>query len=332
VSTGPDAEAVAVAPRRGLRVSHLAVLRDYGIVVAFVVLFVTLSVASNVFLSWDNLVNLAFQAAPIGIMACGGTLVFIAGGFDLSVGAIAAFAGVVAAKAYVGAGVPVWPAFILGALTGFGLGIGNGLLVTVARVNAFIATLASSIIVYGIAIAVTGGFLISIDSPAWETLGLGEAWGINYPIFAWLGFALFCGFLLWRTTFGRYVYAAGGNAEAARLSGVPVGLVRAATFAISGLSAGIAGVILASEVSTAQAESNNAGNTFDAITAIVLGGVSILGGEGAIWRAVLGAFFLQMIGNGFNLLDVRPEYQNVFKGSILVAAVALDAWARRVRQ
>lgn len=327
--TGGDTAAAALArPARRIQVSAV---RDYGIVVAFVCLFVTLSVASDVFFTWDNMTNLAFQAAPVGIMACGGALVFIAGGFDLSVGAIAAFSGVIAGKAFVGAGLPVWPAFILGALTGCGLGIGNGLLVTLGRVNAFIATLASSIIVYGISIAVTGGFLITIDSPGWETLGLGEAWGVNYPIFVWLAFALLCGFLLWRTTFGRYVYAVGGNAEAARLSGVRVGLVRAVTFAISGLSAGIAGVIFASEVSTAQAEIGNAAYTFDAITAVVLGGVSILGGEGAIWRAVLGAFFLQMMRNGFNLLDVRPEYQNVFTGGILVVAVALDAWARRTR-
>ena len=321
----------AAAPTRLWRRVHISAVRSYGIVIAFVALFATLSLASDVFLTKQNLVNLAFQAAPIGIMACGGALVFIAGGFDLSVGAIAAFSGVIAAKVYVDAGVPVWLAFVLGALTGLALGIGNGLLVTVARVNAFIATLASSIIVYGLAVAVTGGFLISIDSPAWETLGLGEIWGINYPIFVWLGFALFCGFLLSRTTFGRYVYAVGGNAEAARLSGVRVGVVRSATFAISGLSAGIAGFIIASEVSTAQAEANNAANTFDAITAVILGGVSILGGEGAIWRAVLGAFFLQMIGNGFNLLNVQPVYQNVFKGTILLAAVALDAWARRTR-
>lgn len=325
-----DAKAAA-APTRTRRRVHISAIRSYGIVFAFVALFATLSLTSDVFLTKDNLVNLAFQAAPIGIMACGGALVFIAGGFDLSVGAIAAFSGVIAAKVFVDAGVPVWLAFVLGALTGLGLGIGNGLLVTVARVNAFIATLASSIIVYGLAIAVTGGFLISIDSPSWEALGLGEIWGINYPIFVWLGFALFCGFLLSRTTFGRFVYAVGGNAEAARLSGVRVGVVRGATFAISGLSAGIAGIILASEVSTAQAEANNAGNTFDAITAVVLGGVSILGGEGAIWRAVLGAFFLQMIANGFNLLNVQPVYQSVFKGSILLAAVALDAWGRRAQ-
>jgi ribose transport system permease protein len=323
-------ESLEVALPRRSRLLQLAVVRDYGIVVAFIALFVTLSLASDVFLTRDNLINLAFQAAPVGIMACGGALVFIAGGFDLSVGVISSFAGVIAAKAFTGTGLGLWPSIALGALVGLGFGVGNGLLVTLARINPFIATLGSSIIIRGLGIAVTGGFLVSVDSEEWAKVGLGEAWGINYPIFVWIGFALFCGFLLWRTSFGRYVYAAGGNAEAARLAGVPVGLVRATTFAISGLSAGIAGVILASEVGTAQADANPL-IEFDVITAVVLGGVSILGGEGAIWRAVLGAFFLQMISNGFNLLNVQPVYQQVFKGSILLAAVALDAWARRTR-
>jgi ribose transport system permease protein len=319
----------AVLPRRS-RLLQLSAVRDYGIVIAFIALFITLSLASDVFLTRDNLVNLAFQAAPVGIMACGGALVFIAGGFDLSVGVISSFAGVIAAKAFTGTGLGLWPSIFLGCLVGLGFGVGNGLLVTIMRINPFIATLGSSIIIRGLGIAVTGGFLVSVDSESWANVGLGEAWGINYPIFVWIGFALFCGFLLWRTSLGRYVYAAGGNAEAARLAGVPVGLVRATTFAISGLSAGIAGVILASEVGTAQADANPL-IEFDVITAVVLGGVSILGGEGAIWRAVLGAFFLQMISNGFNLLNVQPVYQSVFKGSILLAAVALDAWARRTR-
>jgi ribose transport system permease protein len=325
------AESLASALRRPGRPARIAVIRDYGIVIAFVVLFITLSFASASFLTWDNMVNLAFQAAPIGIMACGGALVFIARGFDLSVGAIASFSAVIAGKVYVDSGVPIWLAFLLGALTGLGLGLGNGLLVTVARVNAFIATLASSIIVYGLAVAVTKGFLVTVEEEGWTTLGLGTLWGINYPIFVWLGFALVCGFLLSRTTFGRYVYAVGGNDEAARLSGVRVGLVRTVTFAISGLSGGIAGVILTSEVGTAQADMDNTANTFDAITAVVLGGVSILGGEGAMWRAVFGAFFLVMIGNGFNLLDLRPEYQSLLKGTILILAVSLDAWVRRAR-
>jgi ribose transport system permease protein len=306
----------------------LAGLRDYGIVVAFVALFVTLAIASDVFLTKQNLLNVLFQAAPVGIMACGGTLVFIAGGFDLSVGAVAAFAGVVAATT--AADVGVTGALTLGALSGLGFGIFNGLLTTVGRINAFIATLASSIIIRGLALAITGGFLVSVDDPSFITLGVGEFLDVRYPVYAWLGFALFCGFLLWRTRFGRYVYACGGNAEAARLSGVRVGLVRGTTFAISGLSGGLAGIILASQVGTGQAESNP-GIEFDAIAAIIIGGTSILGGEGAIWRSVLGALLFQLISNGFNLLNVQPVYQRVFLGAIMLLAVALDAWARRTR-
>jgi ribose transport system permease protein len=195
-------------------------------------------------------------------------------------------------------------------------------------VNAFIATLATSIIIAGLGQVVTSGNLVSVSSDNFTKLGLGSAWGIGYPVYVWFAFAGVCGFLLSRTAFGRYVYAVGGNAEAARLAGVRVNVVRATTFAISGLAAGIAGVILVSEVGTAQWNANT-GIEFDAITAIVLGGTSLLGGEGAIWRAMLGAFFLQMIGNGFNLLGTTPELQYVIKGLILAAAVSLDAWARR---
>jgi ribose transport system permease protein len=224
----------------------------------------------------------------------------------------------------------VWGSLILGALVGLGCGIGNGLLITLGRVNAFMATLATSIIIYGFAQVVTSGNLVSVPDERFSTLGLGNAWGINYPIFVWFGFALVCGFLLSRTTFGRYAYAVGGNAEAARLSGVRVNVIRTATFAMSGLAAGIAGVMLFSEVSTAQWNANS-GIEFDAITAIVLGGTSLFGGEGAIWRTVLGAFFLVMIGNGFDLLGTTPQWQYVIKGVILAGAVSLDAWARRSR-
>jgi ribose transport system permease protein len=309
---------------------NVAAIRDYGVVVAFLALFITLSLTSDVFFTWANMKNLAFQTAPVGIIAAGGTLVFIAGGFDLSVGAISSFAGVIAAKAFNDTGMGLWASLTLGALVGLGFGIGNGLLITIGRVNAFIATLATSIIIAGFGQVITSGNLVSVESPRFNTLGLGQVWGIGYPVFVWLAFVLACGFLLSRTAFGRHVYASGGNAEAARLSGVRVGVVRASTFAVSGLAAGIAGVILVSEVSTAQWNANS-GIEFDAITAIVLGGTSLLGGEGAIWRSVLGAFFLQMIGNGFNLLGTTPQWQYVIKGVILAAAVSLDAWARRRR-
>jgi ribose transport system permease protein len=325
-----DVTVLEQGARRLVRRLDIAAVRDYGVVVAFIALFITLSIASDYFLTWDNMRNLAFQTAPIGIIAAGGTLVFIAGGFDLSVGAISSFAGITAARIFNETGIGLWGALILGALVGLAFGIGNGLLITLGRVNAFIATLATAIIINGFAQVITSGNLVSVSGDEFNTLGLGTAWGVNYPIFVWIGFVLVCGFLLSRTTFGRYVYAVGGNAEAARLSGVRVNVVRATTFAISGLSAGIAGVILVSEVSTAQWNANS-GIEFDAITAIVLGGTSLLGGEGAIWRSVLGAFFLQMIGNGFNLLGTTPQWQYVIKGVILAAAVSLDAWARRRR-
>jgi ribose transport system permease protein len=326
VTATSDATGAAAALRR----VDLAVIRDYGVVVAFVALFVTLSLSSDVFLSWSNMKNLAFQTAPVGIIAAGGTLVFIGGGFDLSVGAISGFAGITAAKAFNETGIGLWGSLIVGALVGLAFGLGNGLLITLGRVNAFIATLATAIIINGLGQVWTKGNLVSVSDERFTTLGLGTLWGINYPVFVWFGFAAVCGFLLSRTAFGRYVYAVGGNAEAARLSGVRVNTVRAATFCISGLAAGIAGVILVSEVQTAQWNANT-GIEFDAITAIVLGGTSLLGGEGAIWRTVLGAFFLQMIGNGFNLLGTTPELQYVIKGLILAGAVSLDAWARRRR-
>jgi ribose transport system permease protein len=309
---------------------NVAVVRDYGVVVAFVALFVTLSLASDVFFTWSNMQNLAFQTAPLGIIAAGGTLVFIGGGFDLSVAAVSGFAAIISGKIFLETGVGVWGSLILGALVGLGCGVGNGLLITLGRVNAFIATLATSIIIYGFAQVITGGNLVAVQAPRFATLGLGSGWGINYPIYVWAGFALVCGFLLSRTIFGRYIYAVGGNPEAARLSGVRVNVIRTATFALSGLGAGIAGVILFSEVDTAQWNANS-GIEFDAITAIVLGGTSLFGGEGAIWRSVLGAFFLMMIGNGFNLLGTTPQWQYVIKGVILAGAVSLDAWARRKR-
>jgi ribose transport system permease protein len=322
-----------VEARRGLTLPSwlgISVVREYGVVLAFIALFVTLSLSSSAFFTAANMKNLLFQTTPVAIIAAGGTLVFIAGGFDLSVGAVSGFSAIICGKAYLHLGVGTWGSFVVGALVGLACGIGNGVLITVGRVNAFIATLATSIIIYGFGQVVTGGNLVSVQAPHFSVLGLGTSLGLNNPVFVWLGFALFCGFLLSMTAFGRYAYAVGGNPEAARLSGVRVNLVRLATFAISGLGAGIAGVILFSEVSTAQWNANQ-GIEFTAITAIVLGGTSLLGGEGAVWRAALGALFLTMIGNGFDLLGTTPQWQYVLQGVILAAAVSLDAWSRRKR-
>ncbi len=303
-----------------------ASLREYGIVFAFLAMFVTLSLASDAFLTSSNLLAMLDQTAPVGIMAVGGTLVFIAGGFDLSVGAIFAIAGVLAAKA-VG---PFGPelALLLGTLSGIGFGLLNGLLITAGRINAFIATLGTSLVVRGFAIVLTGGYLLSVPDPSFSSFGNGDWLGLKISVWIWIACALAAGFVLSRTTLGRYIFASGGNAEAARLSGVRVPRVRAITFMISGFAASLAGVIVASRVSTGQADAG-AGIEFTVIAGIVIGGISIFGGEGAIWRSVLGVLLLTMISNGFNLLNIDAIYSQIFQGGIILAAVAIDSWSRR---
>lgn len=307
--------------RRGISTA-----RNYGIVMAFIALFVTLSFASPAFFSSANLLNILDQNAAIGIMACAGTFVFIAGGFDLSVAAVFALSGVVAAKVALATGVA--PGLLAGVLAGLAVGVVNGAVTTVGRVNAFVATLATSIIVRGLAVLISGGLLITVVDEGFRELGGGRIGDIKYTILVWLVFALISGFVLSRTTIGRSVYACGGNPEAARLSGVRVSLVRAGTFAFSGLAAGLAGVLEASRVATGQANSG-VGLELAVIAAIVIGGTSIAGGEGAVWRTVLGVLLLALIGNGFNLLSINASYQQMFQGAIILGAVGLDAWARR---
>lgn len=316
--------------REGLGRKLLTVesLRDYGIVFGFAAIFLYLTVESPVFFSADNFRNVLFQSTSIGLIAVAGTLLLISGGFDLSVGATFALAGVVAAKT---AGtLPVELALLAGVAVGLLVGIINGLLTTVGRINPLVATLASSIVISGVAFVLTEGLLITVPDDDFKSLGLGMFAGVRYQVYIWVGFALLCGFLLAFTTFGRHVYAAGGNPDAARLSGIRVGLVRTITYGLSGLAAGLAGVLATSQVATGQAD---AGGTLalGAVAAIVVGGTSIWGGEGAVWRTVLGVLLLAMIGNGFNLLQVDPTYQQILQGLIILSAVGVDAWTRRSR-
>jgi ribose transport system permease protein len=300
--------------------------RDLGIVGAFLALFLALAIASPAFLTSSNLLNLLDQWAPVGIIACAGTLVIISGGFDLSVGAIYALAGIVAAKLATDVGVA---AGLIGAvLTGVACGAANGFVVAGLRIHSFMATLASSMILRGVALALSGGFLVTVSDPSFATLGQDKLLGLKLSVWIWVAFAGVTAFLLTRTRFGHHVFAAGGNADAARLSGVRVGLVRGITFTISGLAAGIAGLLVVSRSSTGQADIGT-GLELTAIAAIVVGGTSILGGEGAIWRTLLGVLLLAMIGNGFNLLHIDPIYQQIVQGGIILTAVAVDAWSRR---
>ena len=313
--------------RRGSGGLDLSKIRDYGIVISFLGLFIILSFASPVFLTSRNLMNILDQQAAVGMIACGGTLVLIAGGLDLSTGAMFAFSGIVAAETVSTLGV--FPAMLLAIATAVALGAVNGMLSTVGRINSIIVTLATGIMIRGFAVATTGGLLVRVEeSTGFATLGRGSLFGIKYAVWMFVTVVIVTSVLLQFTTFGRYIYAVGGNLEAARLSGIRVNLVRLGTFTISGLVSGLAGILVASRVATGQADTG-LGLEISAIAAILIGGTSLLGGEGAIWRTVLGLLLLAQVRNGFNLLNINPIYQQIFQGGIILAAVAVDAWARQ---
>lgn len=317
----------------GRRVAKLAL--DYGIVFAFGILFLTLTLQTDTFLTVRNQLNLLDQAHQIGLIAVGVTVVIIAGGFDLSTGAIFAMAGVVSAMvARELAGVetlgPYAPyiGWMSGVLAGALLGLMNGVLVTVFRINTFVATLASGFVIRGLALVMTQAQQIRVEDSTYQLLARGTVGPFRNTILIWLGFALLMGFILSRTRFGRHVFASGDNPEAARLAGINVDRVRAIAFMISGAAAAMSGVIATSRFMTAQ---NDAGMGLEliAIAAVVIGGTSIMGGEGAIWRTVMGVLLLRLINNGFNLANIDTFYQSIFQGLIILFAVALDALRHR---
>jgi ribose transport system permease protein len=315
-------------PSRDLRRSATDALRQAGILIPIVVTLVALAAISPPFLRPQNLANILDQQSGIIIVAAAGTLVLIAGGIDLSVGAVYGLAGAVATQLVSSVGVP------LAVLAGLGLGLAagtvNGLLVTRFRINALIATLAMTYVVTGIgAILTRGNLIVAFDRPEFRALAATRIGGITSAAWLMIIIAIAMAILLARTTFGRYVYATGGNPEAARLAGVRTDAIRVATFALSGTAAALAGVLDGSRVLSAQSSSGGAFLTFTVLAGIVVGGTSIMGGEGAVWRTVVGCLFIALIGNGFNLLGLDPFYQQVTLGIILLLAVGLDAWSRR---
>jgi ribose transport system permease protein len=316
----------AASERKGIR-GLIDGVRQYGIVVAFVVLLVVLSLNSPHFLTWINLLNTLESGSVYGIVAIGFTVLLIVGEFDLAAGAIYVLAGIVAASQQPVLGT--WPALGLGVCAGIGLGIFNGLVVSFLRVNSFIATLAASLMIVGIGTKITDGFQLYIPDPGFGVLGNGKLFGITYIVWIFFAFALACGIVLTRTKLGRWLYATGGNREAARLSGINVQWLRIGAFMFSGFAAGVAGVVLISRTGTAIAGDGLADVLFPAIAAVVVGGTSIQGGRGAVWRTVLGVFFLEFIRNGFNLLEVNSYYQDVIRGAIILLAVSVDSLSRR---
>jgi ribose transport system permease protein len=300
--------------------------REYGVIVVTALLFIILSVSSSGFLTKTNLLNILNQWSAVGIIAFAATLVLIAGGFDLSVAAVFSFSGVIAAKLAGPLGVA--PALLIGTLSALAIGLLNGLAVVMWRVNSIIATLASGFIIGGLTVQISSGSLITVNDPSFASLGSSSFLGVTLPVWFLVLAGVMFAFLLHRTTFGRYVFATGDNAAAAVLSGIRVNWVRIATFGLSGLAAGFAGVMVASQQTTGQANAAP-GMEFDVLAAVIVGGTSILGGAGAIWRTAIGVLMLAFIQNGSNLLNVSANYEAMIYGGIILGAAALDVWARR---
>lgn len=304
----------------------LRLVRRYAVAVIVVLLMIMLTLMSDSFLTVENLINILNQNAPLAIIASAMTLVIICGGFDLSVGAIVAVGSVTAA--WMALHVNPLAGLAVAPLVGLALGLINGITITSLGIHSFLATLATSLVFRGIAILVTGGELIPVRSQAFTWLGRDRIGPIYIAVIVLVLFAIASMVLLNRTTFGRKVFAVGGNEEAAILSGIRVARVKIVTFAIAGFAAGLASAIAVSRVSLGQARAG-AGMELEAIAAVIIGGTSIYGGRGAIWRSIAGVIMLALINNGFNILNADPFFKDLTTGLVIVAAVAISASGQR---
>ncbi|WP_414704948.1 ABC transporter permease [Pseudomonas sp.] len=281
-----------------------------------------MSLANDNFLTASNLSNVLRQVSIIAIIAVGMTCAILTGGIDLSVGPVMALSGTLTAGLMV-AGFPMELAMLAGLAVGALFGAGNGVFVAYARMPPIIVTLATMGIARGLALLYTGGYPISGLPQEFAFLGRGEVLGLQVPILVMAVMYVLAYILLHKTPLGRYIYAIGGNEEAARLSGVRVSRYKLLVYTLSGLTAAVAGIVLSSRLMSGQP---NAGVGFelDAIAAVVLGGTAIAGGRGAIVGTLVGAMMLGVLNNGLNLMGISPYIQNIIKGAIILLAIYIS--------
>lgn len=301
-----------------------------GMLVVYLLLFAALSWRVDNFLTWPNMVGLALSVSMVGMVACTMLFCMASGDFDLSVEAVVAFSGVVAAVVINRTG-SVEAGIAAGVLAGGIVGLVNGVVIARIGINALITTLASMQIARGLGLIASDGSAVGVTNPAFFTLGNANAAGVPLPVWITLACFVVFGVLLHRTRYGRATLAIGGNREAARLSGIPVTRTRITIFTVQGLVAGFAGVILASRMTSGQ-PNTSVGFSLDVISACVLGGVSLSGGVGSMLGVVVGVFIMGTVQNAMNLMNVPAFYQYVVRGGILLLAVMFDQFRRRRRR
>ncbi|MCP9207451.1 ABC transporter permease/substrate-binding protein [Streptomyces sp. NEAU-Y11] len=303
------------------------VLLDNGALSALVLLVAAMSLLSGDFLTTDNLLNVGVQAAVTAILAFGVTFVIVSAGIDLSVGSVAALSATVLAWSASSQGLPVWLAALLAVGTGIACGLVSGALVSYGKLPPFIATLAMLSIGRGLALVISQGSPIAVPD---AVSGLGDTLGgwLPVPVIVMIVMGLLTAGVLGRTYAGRAMYAIGGNEEAARLSGIRVARQKLVIYALSGGFAAVAGIVLASRLSSAQPQAA-VGYELDAIAAVVIGGASLSGGVGKASGTLIGALILAVLRNGLNLLEVSAFWQQVVIGVVIALAVLLDTLRRR---
>ena len=307
--------------------SAKSLLSEYFIFVIFIALVVVLTCLKPSFIQPSNLVNILKQASINGILSFGMMFVIIAGGFDMSVGSTVAFAGIVAALLGQGQ-FPLIVPRVVAVLAGLAVGIVNGVGVAVGDLPPFIMTLGTMTAVRGLALLTSDGKPVTGISDEYKAVAASSIFGVPMLAIFLVIVILICAFVLAKTVYGRRVYACGGNLQAARVSGINTTLIRISTFAIAGLLAGLSGFLMTSRVTIGQptaAESYE----MDAITACVVGGVSMSGGVGKPWGVVVGCLLITVITNGLDILGVSSHWQKIVKGVIIVLAVLIDVKGKR---
>jgi len=297
-------------------------LIEHSMPLTYALLFAVLALTVENFFSTANIVGLMLSVAQIGMVACTMMLCLASRDFDLSVGSSIAFSGVLGAiilEHTQSIGLAVGGGLAAGAL----IGAGNGVLIAYLRVNALIATLATMLMVRGLAFIVSGGQAVGIANESFISFGDARIAGLPVPVLMTAGCFIVFGVLLNHTVFGRNTLAIGGNPEAARLAGVKVERLRVWIFLLQGLVTALAGLILASRITSGQPNSAQ-GFELDVISACVLGGVSLHGGKAKIFGVLVGVLIMGTVENVMNLLDVDAFYQYLMRGIILLAAVLLD--------
>lgn len=318
INQNPPAGPVSVAGASWKRI----LLGDQGLVVIFAAAFVLVALLVPNFLTERNMLGLLQSVVTVGIVACTMMLCLAARDFDLSVGSVVAFAGMIAVMASNATGsilIGLFAALVSGAL----VGLVNGVVIAKFHINALITTLATMQIVRGLALISSDGRAVGINDPGFYQLALSKLFGIPTPIWIMLALFVIFGFVLNRTVFGKNILAVGGNPEASRLAGVDVDRTRILIFTLQGLVCGIAGILLASRITSGQPNAA-VGLELSVISACVLGGVSLAGGRATMTGVVVGVLIMGIAENAMNLLNIPAFYQYIVRGVILLLAVLLD--------